>query len=615
MKIKRLAVNHFGKLKELTLSMGDGINLITGENESGKSTLHSFFNAMFFGMERSRGRGAANDDYTRFLPWDGGTYAGVIEVEKDKKLYSISRNFQKDARPLIITNETDARDVPPTTENMRRLLCDLSPAIYRNTISIGQLSAGTGHELADELRNHIINLKTSGNVTINPANAQNKLQLQKKRLESSFSKSAKMEAEELTLRIASMEKDLDNSPALPRVSKLEYQKQALENKTQNLERQANHLSDEIAESESTLRNHMIATRDDVKSRLEDLQDYNSEAEEYLDKHSLPMRGAIRFMFAMLTVLSVCGLLFAGWFAYSFFNQKNMMWTGIMGGAALLMLIIAIVTIVLQVKGADFRYVCRRMSEMYEAEFGEYPDGIGPEQVKALEERLSGYDRLFDTIEQDRAQLGAARNQLAAAREDYANVSRSYDEARQITWQYEQKEVALRMLHERMDGLSDQLEKNAQITRELEALSLASSTIQKISDEMFESFGLFLEETSSDLIRSITGGAYTGMMIDEDFNITLEHHGLQVPINRVSSGTLDQVYLAVRLACVEFLWPDESMPLLFDDTFAMYDHDRLQKTLQWLSENYAGQIFIFTCHTREAEILEELHIPYKHITLS
>ena len=46
-----------------------------------------------------------------------------------------------------------------------------------------------------------------------------------------------------------------------------------------------------------------------------------------------------------------------------------------------------------------------------------------------------------------------------------------------------------------------------------------------------------------------------------------------------------------------------------------DVDRLQKTLQWLSENYAGQIFIFTCHTREAEILEELHIPYKHITLS
>ena len=195
------------------------------------------------------------------------------------------------------------------------------------------------------------------------------------------------------------------------------------------------------------------------------------------------------------------------------------------------------------------------------------------------------------------------------------MSRSYDEARQITWQYEQKEVALRMLHERMDGLADQLEKNAQITKEIEAINLASGTIQKISDEMFESFGLFLEETSSDLIRSITDGAYTGMMIDEDFNITLEHHGLQVPINRVSSGTLDQVYLAVRLACVEFLWPDESMPLLFDDTFALYDRPRLQKTLQWLSENYAGQIFIFTCHTREAELLDELHIPYNNIALS
>ena len=615
MKIKRLAVNHFGKLKELTLNFADGINLITGENESGKSTLHSFFNAMFFGMERSRGRGARGDDYTRFLPWDGGAYAGVIEVEKDKKLYSISRNFQKDARALIITNETESRDVAPTTENMRGLLCDLSPAIYRNTISIGQLSTGTGHELADELRNHIINLKTSGNVTINPAHAQSKLALQKKRLESAFSKSAKMEAEELSLRIASMEKDLDGSPALPRVSKLEYQKQALENKTQNLERQANHLSDEIAESEATLRNRMIATKDDVAERLSDLRAYNEEATEYLEEHSFPMRGGIRILFALLTLLSICGLLIAGWFAYSFFTRNNILWAGVMGGAALLMLIMTIVLVVLQVKGADFRFVCRRMSELYEDEFGEYPDGIGPKEVSALEERLSHYNTLFDVIENDKAQLMSTRQQLAAARDDYANVSRSYDEARQITWQYEQKEVALRMLHERRDSLADQLEKNAQITKEIEAINLAGSTIQKISDEMFESFGLFLEETSSDLIRSITGGAYTGMMIDEDFNITLEHHGLQVPINRVSSGTLDQVYLAVRLACVEFLWPDESMPLLFDDTFALYDRERLLKTLQWLSENYAGQIFIFTCHSREGELLDELHIPYNHIALS
>ena len=615
MKIKRLAVHHFGKLKELTLNFQDGINLITGENESGKSTLHSFFNAMFFGMERSRGRGASNDDYTRFLPWEGGSYAGVIELEKDKKLYSISRNFQKDARALIITNETESKDVPPTTENLRGLLCDLSPAIYRNTVSIGQLSTGTGHELADELRNHIINLKTSGNVTINPAHAQSKLGLQKKRLESAFSKSAKMEAEELTLRIASMEKDLDGSPALPRVSKLEYQKQALENKTQNLERQANNLSDEIAESEATLRNRMIASKDDVAERLEDLRAYNEEATEYLEDHSFPMRGGIRILFALLTLLSVCGLLIAGWFAYSFFTRNNVLWAGIMGGAALLLLIMTIVLVVLQVKGADFRFVCRRMSELYEDEFGEYPDGIGPDEVRALEDRLSRYNTLFDVIENDKAQLLSTRQQLAAARDDYTNVSRSYDEARQITWQYEQKEVALRMLHERMDGLADQLEKNAQITKEIEAINLASGTIQKISDEMFESFGLFLEETSSDLIRSITDGAYTGMMIDEDFNITLEHHGLQVPINRVSSGTLDQVYLAVRLACVEFLWPDESMPLLFDDTFALYDRPRLQKTLQWLSENYAGQIFIFTCHTREAELLDELHIPYNNIALS
>lgn len=57
-----------------------------------------------------------------------------------------------------------------------------------------------------------------------------------------------------------------------------------------------------------------------------------------------------------------------------------------------------------------------------------------------------------------------------------------------------------------------------------------------------------------------------------------------------------------------------MPLFLDDTFALYDKDRLAATLRWLSENYTGQIFIFSCHTREEELLKELNIPHQSIQL-
>ena len=56
MIIRELYVKNFGKMNERSLSLKDGVNLITGGNESGKTTLHAFLHAMFYGLRRQRGR-------------------------------------------------------------------------------------------------------------------------------------------------------------------------------------------------------------------------------------------------------------------------------------------------------------------------------------------------------------------------------------------------------------------------------------------------------------------------------------------------------------------------------------------------------------------------------
>ena len=55
MKIRELRVKHFGKFQNARICLRDGINLVAGENESGKSTLHTFIRGMFFGLRRMRG--------------------------------------------------------------------------------------------------------------------------------------------------------------------------------------------------------------------------------------------------------------------------------------------------------------------------------------------------------------------------------------------------------------------------------------------------------------------------------------------------------------------------------------------------------------------------------
>lgn len=89
----------------------------------------------------------------------------------------------------------------------------------------------------------------------------------------------------------------------------------------------------------------------------------------------------------------------------------------------------------------------------------------------------------------------------------------------------------------------------------------------------------------------------------------------VPIDQVSSGTMDQIYLALRLAAAKLIQGDkEQMPLIFDDSFVLYDDERLRSALKWLAASYQGQIILFTCHQREAQMLTANQLPYHLITL-
>ena len=68
MQIKEAIIGQFGKLQNRNISFEPGINVIYGENEAGKTTLHDFLLGMFFGMEKGRGRGTLNSSLGMLLP-------------------------------------------------------------------------------------------------------------------------------------------------------------------------------------------------------------------------------------------------------------------------------------------------------------------------------------------------------------------------------------------------------------------------------------------------------------------------------------------------------------------------------------------------------------------
>ena len=73
MKIKKLKINSFGKLENTEIEFSDNINIISGKNESGKSTLLKFIISMFYGISKNK-NGKKKPDFYKYKPWEKEEY-------------------------------------------------------------------------------------------------------------------------------------------------------------------------------------------------------------------------------------------------------------------------------------------------------------------------------------------------------------------------------------------------------------------------------------------------------------------------------------------------------------------------------------------------------------
>ncbi len=110
MKIEKIQINGFGKLENKNIELSDGINIIIGKNESGKSTLLKFINSMLYGISKNK-RGKNISDLEKYRPWNLENYSGKIKYKLDNKNeYEIFRNF-KNKELKIYNNYGD--DITP----------------------------------------------------------------------------------------------------------------------------------------------------------------------------------------------------------------------------------------------------------------------------------------------------------------------------------------------------------------------------------------------------------------------------------------------------------------------------------------------------------------------
>jgi len=611
MRLLELHIDGFGKFHDRTISFNDGINIIYGKNEAGKSTLHTFIRGMLFGIERGRGRAAKNDLYTKYEPWENsGTYEGWLRLEKDGTIYRIERRFRKENKSLKIINETKGLEEEATPAFVSSLLDGLTETMYNNTISIGQLKSATEDGMVTELKNYIANMNTTGNISLNITKATAFLRNQKRSLEAGLIPEASREFTSLLAEIRNVEAEIAGPEYENQLAAYQNMRTQVKGLIDNTQTQKKDLDEKLANGKQVLSDNGFTDRASVDAMSSDAERLYSE---YNTLNGECNKKSRKVLSGLTAVLGVAGLGAAATLGY--FNLTA--YLPVCGAAATAAVIFFIISLFIHQKDKEYHRLFDNTSSELGALLARHlgDSAVSEDAMNAFRARMGEFSKLCDMVAQSETEIRKFLEDLSNLQTKQAGCSEMIEKQQRTQWELEKKLEHLSNCKNKAKALKRTLVENDRIHDEIVAIDLAQETMADLSSSIRDSFGLYLNKEASQYITGITGGIYDSMSIDEDLNVFLNTKTKLVPLENVSSGTMDQVYLALRLAAAKLLQGSGSgFPLIFDDSFTQYDDERLKTALEWLASAYGGQIIIFTCHRREAQMLRARQVEFQLIEM-
>ena len=611
MRLLELHIDGFGKFHDRTISFNDGINIIYGKNEAGKSTLHTFIRGMLFGIQRGRGRAAKNDLYTKYEPWENsGTYEGWLRLEKDGTIYRIERRFRKENKSLKIINETKGLEEEATPAFVSSLLDGLTETMYNNTISIGQLKSATEDGMVTELKNYIANMNTTGNISLNITKATAFLRNQKRSLEAGLIPEASREFTSLLAEIRNVEAEIAGPEYENQLAAYQNMRTQVKGLIDNTQTQKKDLDEKLANGKKVLSDNGFTDRASVDAMSSDAERLYSE---YNTLNGECNKKSRKVLSGLTAVLGVAGLGAAVTLGY--FNLTA--YLPVCGAAATAAVIFFIISLFILQKDKEYHRLFDNTSSELGALLARHlgDSAVSEDAMNAFRARMGEFSKLCDMVTQSEAEIRKFLEDLSNLQTKQAGCSEMIEKQQRTQWELEKKLEHLSNCKNKAKALKRTLAENDRIHDEIVAIDLAQETMADLSSSIRDSFGLYLNKEASQYITGITGGIYDSMSIDENLNVFLNTKTKLVPLENVSSGTMDQVYLALRLAAAKLLQGSGSgFPLIFDDSFTQYDDERLKTALEWLASAYGGQIIIFTCHRREAQMLRARQVEFQLIEM-
>ena len=609
MRFIDLHIDGFGRFHDFSMTFDPGMNVIYGTNEAGKSTLHTFLQAMLYGFTRARGVEAEHDTMARLTPWENPeVYSGTLRLEADGTIWRIERDFHKSRDSFTLVNETAGTTESAPAAKLQALLGGLSETAYAGTVSIGQLKTASPSGMSGELARYITNMNTSGSMELDISGAMALLEREKDSQTRKLIPEASADYTALLTKIDRLEEELSD----PRyrnempgcIARSEQAKQEIEDHTRirtELENRRNQAVTELSENHFTDLNSV----EDCRKRM------NENYKNYLSCQEIAKSTSRRLLPWMFFVLAAA----CAAFAYTRFSTAIMLLQGmpVIMGIPVTSLVPGLLSALFIVLGIAFwthRQKNATSAKQFEKVISDtLEQHVGSREITtanmdAFEHRMNTLADICGITAELKDAIASQDQKIASLHESQAKVRDEISSQQNTQWELDRRLSELNDMKDRASALLTTIRRNQRIREDIDAVELAMETMRDLTGSVRTTFGLALNKRASERIRGITGGLYNSMDVDEDMNIWLNNGTRMVPLEQVSSGTADQIWLAMRLAAAEVVTGDTEMPLIFDDSFVLYDHSRLASALTWLADTVKNQVIIFTCHHTEGSILEE-----------
>ena len=637
MKIRKCTAS-FGKLENETLSFREGLNVIYAPNESGKSTWCAFIMAMLYGIDSSeRVRAGYLPDKLRYAPWSGAPMEGTMELESDRCDITITRTTKgKNAPMQEFSAVYTGSNVPVkglTGSNAGELLTGVSKDVFRRSAFIAQGNVGvTG---SPELEKRISAIVTTGEEACSYSEADERLRAWQRRRR--FNRKGLLP--ELEGRMDETQRRLEE------MSSSVQDAEELDERLRQKQAQCEALEKQMAESRKRQRREALDRLSRGKAQMEESSRLHDEALEKLtglreqirqDRFGLREPDSLeRESEADLETLA--GLRAQG------AKKSSPLWAILLIALAMVMAAlytkfqyIALIIVSALLCAAAlyflFRYsVEHRAREDARSQKKKILEKYHARSSGEIREALTAHRALWEEMEQAEQAERSCRGSFESARgmlsemQDTALRALDFNEGnseaarlgRQLAAGRAEIETLSRQLAQangRLAAMGDPLVLSSslgymrteyeQLCDEYDAIGLALETLKDADSEIQRRFSPELGKVASGYMSAVTGGRYADVLINRDFSAMtrVSDDAVSRRAEYLSAGTLDIMYLAVRLAVCELALPDgEPCPLILDDALVNLDEERLEQAMKLLGEiAKERQVILFSCRKPEAE---------------